>query len=74
MVSVDSHQRNGSRRLRWCGRCLITEMWRRVIRCDGCGDGYVVAVVVVVDAVGGGVRLLCISFVQFGSEIPDLSI
>ena len=34
-----------------------------MIRCDGCADGYVVAVAVVVDDVGGGVRLLCISLV-----------
>ena len=61
MVSVDSHQRNGSRR--WCGRCLITVMWSRVIRCDSGGDGYVVAVVVDAVVGVGGVRLLCVSLV-----------
>ena len=71
MVSVDSHQRNGSRR--WCGRCLLTVMWSRVVRCNGCGDGHVVAVVVVVDAVSGGV-MLCVTLFQFGTEIPNLSI
>ena len=45
-----------------------------MVRCNGCGDGHVVAVVVVVDAVSGGVMLLCVTLFQFGTEIPNLSI